>query len=348
MTEVIEEKEIGLFHKYPSIENSYRQEWVDKVKLNGYGDIQYCVTEKIHGSNTQIDYNRKTGEFEYCRRTGQLEPGEACYNVQSCFDEIKEAVVDLANYIAPTVKGDLEAVKVYGEIFGGSYPHPDVKKDNHASKVQKGVVYSPSNQWKAFDIAYTLVSDETNYFLCGEDFFLACNAVGIDTVPLLAVKNNLNEALEYPNDGESVVYEHYGLPKLEDNIMEGIVIKPWKVDAWIGMSRVIFKNKNERFKEKSHEKKVDVQKEVPEIVKQAMQEISAYATENRVNNIISHLGEVTVEDFGKILGMTAKDALEDYKKDYGTLNQMEKVEEKMVTKYLQNEVAKVVRQVLLK
>ena len=114
------------------------------------------------------------------------------------------------------------------------------------------------------------------------------------------------------------------------------------------MSRVIFKNKNERFKEKSHEKKVDVQREVPEIVKQAMQEISAYATENRVNNIISHLGEVTVEDFGKILGMTAKDALEDYKKDYGTLNQMEKVEEKMVTKYLQNEVAKVVRQVLLK
>ena len=94
MTEVIEEKEIGLFHKYPSIENSYRQEWVDKVKLNGYGDIQYCVTEKIHGSNTQIDYNRKTGEFEYCRRTGKLEPGEACYNVQSCFDEIKEAVVD--------------------------------------------------------------------------------------------------------------------------------------------------------------------------------------------------------------------------------------------------------------
>ena len=42
------------------------------------------------------------------------------------------------------------------------------------------------------------------------------------------------------------------------------------------------------------------------------------------------------------------DVLEDYKKDYGTLNQMEKVEEKMVTKYLQNEVAKVVKQVLLK
>lgn len=337
----------SMFRKYPSIENAYRNEWVEKIKMQGYGDIPYCITEKIHGSNTQIDYNYKTKEFEYCKRTCTIEADEACYNVQKCFDEIKEPVVELAMYLAPTVKGDLETVKVYGEVFGGSYPHKDIQKDNHASKVQKGVYYSQHNQWKAFDIAYTLVGDEKTYFLSGEDFFLACNAVEIDTVPLLKVTDSLDEALSYPNDGESIVYEYYKLPKLEDNIMEGVVIKPWKIDAWIGQSRVILKNKNEKFAEKSHERKVNVQIEIPEKVKQAMEEISAYITENRVNNVISHLGEVKVEDFGKVLGLASKDALEDYKKDFGTLNLMEKKEEKMVTKYLQSEMANLVKKILV-
>lgn len=348
MTDTIEEKEIGLFHKYPSIENSYRQEFVDKISLQGYGKISYCITEKIHGSNTQIGYDCKTGEFEYGKRTSKIEDGESCYNVQGIFDSLKDSIVALAKYLTPIVTGELKTVKVYGEVFGGSYPHDEVKKDNHASKVQKGVYYSPHNEWKAFDIAYTVVDDEKTYFLSGKDFFLACDAVGIDTVPLLSTKSTLKEALEYPNDGKSVVYKSYNLPELEDNIMEGVVIRPWDTDAWMGMTRVILKNKNDKFKEKSHEKKVNVQVEVPEIVKQAMEEVSAYITENRVNNVISHLGEVTVEDFGKILGMASKDALEDYKKDYGTLNKMEKVEEKMVTKYLQREMATVVRQVLLR
>lgn len=347
MTEVKEK--VSQFYKYPSIENSYREEFVDKIKLNGYADIQYCITEKIHGSNTQIDYNRKTGEFEYCKRTCPIEQGESCYNVQKCFEEIKESVVDLADYLAPTVRGDLETVKVFGEVFGGYYPHPEVAKDHHASKVQKGVYYSPHNQWKAFDIAYTLVGDERVFFLSAEDFFLACGAVDIDPVPLLAVTNNLQEALDYKNDGESVVYEHYGLPKLLDkNIMEGVVIKPWKVDLWLGQHRIVLKNKNEIFSEKSHEKKVNIQVEVPEIVKQAIQEISAYVTENRVHNVISHLGEVSVEDFGKVLGLSSKDALDDYKKDFGTLNLMQKQEEKMVTKHLQCEMAKIVKKILVR
>ena len=336
------------FYKYPSIENTYREEWMDKVKIKGFGNIPYCVTEKIHGSNTQIDYNWQTHEFEYCKRTCTIEEGESCYNVQKCFDNIRELVVDLTSYLEPTLNGELESVKVYGEVFGGSYPHPDVTKDSHASRVQKGVFYSPHNEWKAFDIAYTLVGDEKIHFLCGEDFYLACNAVGIETVPLLKVTNNLQEALEYPNNGESVVYSHYKLPKLENNIMEGVVIKPWKEDAWIGQSRVIFKNKNEVFAEKSHEKRTNIQIEVPPLVKQAMEEISAYITENRVNNVISHLGEVSEKDIGRIIGMTAKDALEDYKKEFGTLNLIEKQEEKMVTKFLQSEVAKLVRKIILR
>ena len=79
-----------------------------------------------------------------------------------------------------------------------------------------------------------------------------------------------------------------------------------------------------------------------------MEEISQYINENRVNNVISHVGEVTEKDIGKIIGLTSKDVLEDYNKDYNTLKEMEKEYQKMVTKYLQTEVAKAVRGVILR
>lgn len=345
MTELMENE--SLFHKYPSIENSYREEFVEKVKMQGYGKVPYCITEKIHGSNTQICYDYKSKTFEYGKRTTTIAADESCYNVQKCFGLIKENVVDLADYLSAPIPG-LKTVIVYGEVFGGSYPHQDVAKDNHASKVQKGVYYSNHNEWKAFDIAYTVEDDNRIHFLCGEDFFLACNAVGIDTVPLLKVTEDLDSALAYQNDASSVVYEHYNLPQLEDNIMEGVVIRPWKGDLWCGQSRVIFKNKNDKFKEKSHVKKVNIQVDIPEAVKSAQEEITAYITENRVNNVISHLGEVTLKDIGKIIGLTAKDVLEDFKKESGALNLLEKSEEKMVTKFMQNQVAKLVKEIMLR
>ena len=78
-----------------------------------------------------------------------------------------------------------------------------------------------------------------------------------------------------------------------------------------------------------------------------MLEIQQFITEARVHNVMSHLGEVSIQDIGKVIGLTARDALVDYKKEYGTLNTLEKSEEKMVTKFLQSEVAKVVRKVML-
>ena len=339
------------FHKYPSIENTYQEEFINRIRMNGYADIKYFITEKIHGSNTQIAYDLRTGEFTYGRRTAPLEDGEKCYNVQSCFDKIKDNVIELAEYLKPSVqaitKSELLTVIVFGEVFGGSYPHKDVPKDNHASRVQKGVFYSNHNQWKAFDVAYTVAGSDRLHFLSGFDFFTACGAVGIDTVPLLAVVNNLDEALAYANNGTSIVYKNYDLPELENNIMEGVVIKPWNADIWIGQHRLALKNKSEAYKEKSHEKKIDVQKEYSENVKKALEGISAYITENRVNNVISHEGEVTVKDIGKIIGLSAKDAVEDFKKESPVWNLLEKAEEKIVTKAIQAQMAALVRKVIL-
>ena len=332
-----------MFSKYPSIENSEKDFIVDKIRKHGYENIDYCITEKIHGSNTQIDYNYKTGEFEYNKRSGAIEEGEHCYNVQDCFASIKENVVELAQYLAPTLKKPLVCVKVFGEIFGGSYPHPDVPRNSKATKVQKGVWYSPDNQWLAFDIAYMVEGDTKTYFLGSEDFFIACGAVDLPTVPLLCITGSLTEALKYPNNKPSTVYKMFKLPEIENNIMEGVVIRPLKGDFWMGDQRVILKNKNDNFKEVSHTPRPDLTLEYSDNVKNALAEADAYITTNRVNNVISHEGEVQEADIGKLIGLTAKDIMEEFEKDSKTWNLLEKVECKTISKHITRGVAKLVR-----
>ena len=47
-------------------------------------------------------------------------------------------------------------------------------------------------------------------------------------------------------------------------------------------------------------------------------EIDAYITINRLNNVVSHIGEVTLpKDFGKLSGLFAKDILDDFIKEHG-------------------------------
>lgn len=337
----------GMFHKYPSIENAGLEEFINKIKAHGYANKKYCITEKIHGANTQICYNLKTNEFEYGKRTSALGDDEKFYNVQQIFDNIKDNIIDLAELLLDRAKKDIETVIVYGEIFGGTYPHKEVSRDKNATKVQKGVYYSPKNEWRAFDVAYTIVGDTRTYFLCSFDFFSLCAEAGVEAVPILKITDSLDEALEFPNNNESIIYQQFNLPKIPNNTMEGVVIRPWEEDLWMGQSRVIIKNKSVQFLEKSRAKKVNIQVDISEAVKKAIEEVSQFITEARVNNVISHLGEVTAKDVGNIIGLVAKDVLEDYKKEYNTLNLLEKVEEKMVTKELQRQVSFIVRKVVL-
>ena len=337
-----------MFHKYPSIENSYNKEFVENIRSHGFDTEKYCVTEKIHGTNTQIAYYPDEDKFVYGTRERELPHDEKCYNAQEIFDELQASVKVVHEIMRNSGSyPNLTSVILFGELYGGAYPHTDVEKDKHAIKVQKGVYYSQHNQWRAFDIAYTVSTDDYLHFVVGHDFFDICEVAYIDTVPLLAITDSLDEALQWRSDCESVVSTLNDLPKIEGNIMEGVVIKPWQNDRWFGCHRVILKNKNDKFKERWREKKIDIQEEVPEIVKQAMSEISEYINENRVNNVISHLGQVSAKDIGKIIAFATEDALEDYKKDYGTLNLMEKKEEKLVTRFLGREMAKTVRKIVM-
>lgn len=336
------------FKKYNSIENSFREEFITKIKMKYPEECKngiWAITEKVHGTNVQFGYDGT--EYTFGKRTGYFEDGEKFYNLEKHAEHLRGAVKAVYETTV-ALKPDCKGVICFGELFGGSYPHKDVEKDKTAQRIQKGVFYCPHNDVFFFDV-YVLTED-AGYYLNVKDFESVMYTVqNKGYMELLYQKSKLieglNKALEYPNDEPSEMYKIWGLPQLEDNIREGVVIKPYDKDLWLGQSRVIIKNKSEKFSEKVHAK-IDKQPiEIPEEVVKCREEILQYINENRVNNVISHIGEVTEADIGKVIGLTSKDVLEDYLKDYKLPK--DKENSKMVTKYLQTEVAKVVRKVIL-
>ena len=160
---------------------------------------------------------------------------------------------------------------------------------------------------------------------------------------------HVNECLNYPNDFNSTLPKALGLPELAPNVVEGVVIRPVKTRHFNNGVRVILKNKNEQWAEnKKYHKPIKIEDVLSDQVLKLQEAILTYVTENRLNNVLSKIGEVTVKDFGKVLGLFNKDILEDFQKDYETvLATLEKQERKAINKYLGRITPKMVRKRLV-
>jgi len=86
-----------------------------------------------------------------------------------------------------------------------------------------------------------------------------------------------------------------------------------------------------------------------EELKALVAEVEAYVTENRLTNVVSHIGEVHVpKDFGKIMGLFSKDVLEDFLKEHGgDYACLEKSEQKLLNKELNKLATDLVKKVYM-
>ena len=235
-------------------------------------------------------------------------------------------------------------------MFGGTYPHKDVEPNRKLSLIQKGVCYTPEHEFYGFDIYVInddggryLPVDEVNELFDKHGFFYARTLF----------KGTLGECLKYPNAFQSKIAEWLGFPAIEDNICEGIVIRPVVPVYLRNGSRVLIKSKNERFAEKKSVKKRNklFAEPVPysEALKALIPEVEAYVTEQRLANVVSHIGEVHVpKDFGKIMGLFSKDVLEDFLKEHGgEYGCLEKSEQKLLNKELNKLSTELVKKVYM-
>ena len=320
------------FKKYSSIENSFDAEFMDKVRAEMPSDLRYVVQEKVHGANTSFlcDGN----DVCFAKRTSVLADNEKFYDYEQILAEYRERVMALYADIKSNVE-DIESISVFGELFGGRYPHKEVKADNKMTLIQKGVYYTPVHGFYGFDIYLNkadggryLSVEETNALFEKHGFFYAKTLFS----------GTLDECLEYPNAFQSKISEWLGLPEIEDNICEGVVIRPVVPMYLSNRDRVLIKNKNARFAEKKQMKKRNkiFKDPVPysEELKSLVAEVEAYVNENRLANVISHIGEVSFpKDTGKVLGMFCKDVLEDFLKEHGgEYSGLDKCEQKSLNK----------------
>jgi Rnl2 family RNA ligase len=326
-----------MFKKYNSIENTYRQTVLDQIRLHEFDEHTYIVQEKTHGAN--ISFWTLDGTSIYtAKRSGPLEEKEVFYNHDTVLENLAPKFKEIWQELQ-TIHSDLKQITFFGEIIGGAYPHKDVEQNKNATKVQKGIYYSPNNHFYAFDI---LLNVET-YLSVAE-----CNRI-FEKYNLLHAKTlfegSLTDCLNYPNDFETTIPEILSLPKISPNVSEGAVIKPSIPLFFNNDSRVILKNKNEKWSENTRFNKVIKEQDLPsEKVIKLQEAIETYVTENRLNNVLSKIGEVTMKDFGRVIGLFSQDVTTDFTKDYEVhLNDLEKKELKLINKSFSKKAAKLVK-----
>ena len=232
------------FKKYSSIENSFSREFMERITAEMPLDLQYVIQEKVHGTNTSFLCNGK--DVKFAKRTSILAENEQFYDYPELLARYKDRVLKLFDNIKVKYP-NVSQISVFGEMFGGLYPHDGVNAKRNVSLIQKGVCYTPEHEFYGFDIY--LLEGENSRFLSVDEVNELFEAEGFFFAKTL-FRGTLSECLKYPNAFQSKIAEWLGLPAIEDNICEGIIIRPVVPMYLRNGSRVLIKSKNERFAEK--------------------------------------------------------------------------------------------------
>jgi len=226
------------FRPYPSIGNAADAEWMARVRENVLIGTQFAVQEKVDGANVAFlcdDLN-----VRMARRNAILAPQDKFFGYQEILERYAGHIYHIFNLIR-LCRPELRSIAVYGELFGGAYPHPGVPMERGMKPVQRGVWYSPGHDFYAFDIYV---------FTRNGDYFLPVMEASslFSTAGLLYARNLfvglLDDCLAYPCAFPTHIPSELGLPPLDDNLCEGIVIKPLNPILLPDGTRVAIKKKS--------------------------------------------------------------------------------------------------------
>lgn len=303
------------FEGYEKIYESSSDWMLDKTDLKSFKRTLWCVTEKIHGANFSflIDEN---GERIRCgKRTGLLDEDDDFFGYKiRLFNQIRPKLKPLFDQVKedhPT----MDALYVFGELFGGHYPHDAIEQRRDLTAIQTGIWYSAEIEFCAFDVAIRV--NEKKIYLDYEYAMKCFEAAKIFYAQPLFI-GRYEETLNYPIEFQSTIASKLGYPALsQDNKAEGIVIRAmneFQVKTSKGHSiRPMLKRKIVEFSEEKYS-----QSEKQEVRRNYQMkdfdlirfEIDALITENRLETSLSKVGHVTMNDKEK-----AKELLRIYLKD---------------------------------
>lgn len=198
----------------------------------------WVALEKVHGAQMVV----ATSKQEVCfgKRKAWLADDEPFFGWQLLRAPLTAAVR------AAQQRLQRATVVLYGELYGGAYPHPDVPVVPGLSPVQTGIWYAPDLRYAVFDALVADGEDDEGEFLAHREVTALASAIGLDSPPVLHVGARADVErvpVRYPTR----VPARLGLPELAGNMAEGVVSKP---DARARPSlRVVYKRKIAEFDE---------------------------------------------------------------------------------------------------
>jgi len=277
------------FEKYPSIENFYREKYIKEILMHypEMMDKMYIITEKLHGSNTQLIFNPGAPMQVASRRSLITKGVHSHFNVW----EVLEKYDIVLQGIQRLVDQHKNGIVFYSELFGPG--------------INKGINYGLEKQIRFFDARTQLG------WLTQKQLIEFCKRLGTSLfVPIIGYTQNLAEALAFETNFNSKIPN----PEIEDNLCEGIVIKPFDhicVD-WNG-DLFYLKKKNEIFAESKPKKKNEIRAETREL----NEIFKTYITDVRLQSVFSKEEYITNKSqIGKYVRLLLEDAKEDFLKDY--------------------------------
>lgn len=326
-----------MFQEYPRIRNSHDilkyqpvKETISTLeKLSDDREPTFVALEKIHGTN--FSFISDGENVVACRRTAILKEDESFHHFQQILAQYKQSMIDLfvstQQYMKTQYQLNIQEIQLFGELYGGCYPGVD--KIPQVKMIQKGVFYSNTNDFAAFDLRFTTVEKDV-HFMNWNDFEIIMNMnTNIRVVPIM-LKGSWDQVSTLNPVFESIVYQFHDLPQVVNNWAEGYVIKPLKESSYDETNeRLIWKLKHPDFSEmvKCSETKKPKPKSNDGGLNYDL--LESFINQNRYDNVRSKaLDTVTVQE---MVQMFQEDVWKDFDVSNASYN---KEDEKMYQKKL--------------
>ena len=299
------------FVKYCSIESYYRDKFIGHA-LEQYPelkDIDYLITEKLHGSNVGLVFEQN-GKMTICSRNRILTEQDKHFGVRDVLGDECQGLVEKFTQCAIDT-GD--TITLHGEIFGPG--------------IQKGINYGDKKRIRIFDMRVNGLMVSQKVLL--ESFEMA--DLERHLVPILMRVRGLEEAFKYDID------RHTKFTTIDiegPNTCEGVVIKPYDKVYILGNGSTFYlKKKNESFSENGRGgKPAKERRSFSDTIHQLREAFLLLINQNRLASVFSKEGPIEEpKQMGHYIKLVMKDVVEDFTKDHGeALDALDKKERKYV------------------
>ena len=294
----------------------------DEAAYRALRRATWAVTEKIHGANFCVVTDGV--EIRGAKRKAFLEPGEDFFGHRDVLRRISGAVRAL---FALALARDPRVLRVfiYGELFGGGYPHPAVAPAPSVEPIQTGCFYCPTIEFCAFDLATLREGAGEREYVDYDDAVGLFESAGLFYAKPL-FRGSYEDAIQFPLGFESHVPALFHLPPIAGNKAEGIVLKPTRAVSVPRRGtpiRPVIKRKIPEFSEDARFHQAQKWAARPALDPDAAtafailcDEISALVTETRLDAAVSKVGRIRSGEDEKIPEVLAL-LIEDLKTEIG-------------------------------